>query len=306
MQEKKDEQFNDDYAIAEEFEIQPIKKTDLSRYKYGDRRVINYWKYGFLILGAFVLIVLPVMISKRAAVEPTESKSFIGDVYSAAYTALWNIFDGEMKQEILVQVLDLNERADGEKDSEESLLLRNDAIDSINRNGVPKVELKESAPIYIEKTTLPQRSYATRIFISEVLFNPLGKDEGYEFIELYNNGDIDVDLESWSLKKADYSNGTQVSLVKIGSAKEDRTLIKAKGFLLIGFNNYLSSPAADITRRSAFLPNNPTTITFINNSGEIIDSSSYPQMEEGKSWERESYNFNSFKAQPRANPRNSE
>ena len=130
-------------------------------------------------------------------------------------------------------------------------------------------------------------------------------DTGKEFIELYNPTNSDIDLKDWSLKITASGSQTPSSLAKLGSSKDDRTLIKSKRFLLLGFNGYSATPTADV-KRSASLPNSSATISLTSDSGAIIDSTTYDgSIKEGNSWERESYDSNSFKAESSPSPTNS-
>src|SRR5690554_1307610 len=40
------------------------------------------------------------------------------------------------------------------------------------------------------------------IVINEIMIDPVGADEGYEWIELYNNSDEAVDLSGWKIQSA--------------------------------------------------------------------------------------------------------
>ncbi len=46
---------------------------------------------------------------------------------------------------------------------------------------------------------------ASNVVINEVCYDPIGADQGYEWIELYNNGDEDINLIGWSI----YTAGSQ-------------------------------------------------------------------------------------------------
>ena len=43
---------------------------------------------------------------------------------------------------------------------------------------------------------------AQNIVINEVMYDPVGADAGYEWIELFNADDQAVDLENWKIQKA--------------------------------------------------------------------------------------------------------
>lgn len=118
----------------------------------------------------------------------------------------------------------------------------------------------------------------TSPFISEILFDAVGADNGKEFIKIFNPNSSDLNLENWSLKNGDNS------LIKIGSKPEDVLMIKAQSYLVIGF---YGNTNADLTR-SASLPNGAVTIYFINDGGAMADQASYDgaNLEEGVSWQR--------------------
>ena len=139
-----------------------------------------------------------------------------------------------------------------------------------------------------------------RILISEIFYNALGNDTGKEFVELYNAGDGDGDLDGWSL-----INGTS-SLATFGAKAEDRRTLGAKKFFLIGFSNYTGTPTADLTR-SAQLPNARATISLIDSFGAVVDAVAYDNaVVEGESYERISFDNSEFRAQPNPSPQNSQ
>ncbi len=138
----------------------------------------------------------------------------------------------------------------------------------------------------------------SKILISEFLFHLIGLDEEKEFIELYNSGDSEIDLNDWSLKKIiENENETNdFPLAKFGSKIEDTTIISPRGFLLIGLNgynsDYFNGIEANILRSSSLgqTSGNKYIIQLIDNNDNIIDEISYTNesAEEGKSLERKS------------------
>ena len=80
-----------------------------------------------------------------------------------------------------------------------------------------------------------------------------------EFVELYNAGNEPLNLSSWSLKyfRSDSTSTNSLALFD-GSNNADKVIIPAKGYLLVGLNNYnavnYNGTAADILR-TASLPN---------------------------------------------------
>ncbi|MEK7626676.1 MAG: lamin tail domain-containing protein, partial [Patescibacteria group bacterium] len=104
-------------------------------------------------------------------------------------------------------------------------------------------------------------TFSNTIFVSELLFHATGEggDVGKEFVELYNAGNEPLNLSSWSLKyfRSDSTSTNSLALFD-GSNNADKVIIPAKGYLLVGLNNYnavnYNGTAADILR-TASLPN---------------------------------------------------
>jgi hypothetical protein len=69
--------------------------------------------------------------------------------------------------------------------------------------------------------------YSSNIIISEFLPNPDGKDDGEEWVELYNNSNFDVDLYEWILDDEGDKIGKDAYVFPNGS------LIAAHGYLII-------------------------------------------------------------------------
>ncbi|MFH1766646.1 MAG: lamin tail domain-containing protein, partial [Patescibacteria group bacterium] len=65
------------------------------------------------------------------------------------------------------------------------------------------------SPIFISGTWAGQPDH---LVINEVLYDPLGSDLGYEFIELYNPTNQAVDLSNWVIEVAgtSFSEATTV------------------------------------------------------------------------------------------------
>ncbi|MBI4059644.1 lamin tail domain-containing protein, partial [Candidatus Giovannonibacteria bacterium] len=145
----------------------------------------------------------------------------------------------------------------------------------------------------------PESIGAQHVVISEIFYDALGSDDGKEFIELYNPGAGDLDIKNWSLK-----NGTS-SLVSIGSKSGDKTMIKTKGYFLVGLNNYNGSPAADIVR-SGSLPNTSAALVLLDAAGAVVDSVGYNNsVSSGQSYERSPLDGTAFAAQSNPTPQNS-
>lgn len=135
---------------------------------------------------------------------------------------------------------------------------------------------------------------ADHIAISEILFDAEGNDKGKEFIELYNPVDSDIDLSEWSLKYFRENSTSTKSLAVFGSKLEDKVIIPAKGFLLIGLNNYdvvnYNGVLEDILRVESLPNGNEETIVVLyDEKGSEIDRIIYDKdliSEAGQSLER--------------------
>ena len=68
--------------------------------------------------------------------------------------------------------------------------------------------------------------FAQNVVINEVLYDPDGADSGYEWIELYNDSDIQQNLQDWTIEKAGTSFTLLYTLPDI--------IIESNSFLLIG------------------------------------------------------------------------
>ncbi|HPT40103.1 MAG TPA: lamin tail domain-containing protein [Candidatus Paceibacterota bacterium] len=139
-----------------------------------------------------------------------------------------------------------------------------------------------------------------QILISEFVYDAVGSDEGKEFIELYNAGDNDVNLNNWSLRlKINEATSTE-SLVIFGRNEQDKTVIMAKSFLLVGLNNYdavnYNNKVADVARSASLGQQLETNyqIQLLDGENSLIDSIAYVSnsVGEGESLERKA-NLNS-------------
>ncbi len=68
--------------------------------------------------------------------------------------------------------------------------------------------------------------FAQDVVINEVLYDPVGADSGYEWIELYNNSNLTLNLQEWTIEKAGTSFGVIFTFPSIE--------IEPFGFILIG------------------------------------------------------------------------
>lgn len=104
------------------------------------------------------------------------------------------------------------------------------------------------------------------VVINEIFPNPEGSDKGKEFVEFYNEGDEDIDLEGWVLKK----------ISKKGVVKEhnfdDNDKIKKEEYFEVKFSG---------------LNNDGATIILIDAEGSEVDDKKYDKSLEGKSYNRD-------------------
>lgn len=114
--------------------------------------------------------------------------------------------------------------------------------------------------IIILALVIPIRIYAQVILINEIFANPENEDE--EFIELYNNSDLEVDLSNWKIS----------DLVKTHVLSDS---ILPKSYLVL-----------DKTMTGIALNNSSETVTLFDQTDNTIDSFSYDITIEGKSWSR--------------------
>lgn len=130
-------------------------------------------------------------------------------------------------------------------------------------------------------TSTPTPTPMPQILISEFLYNAEGSDKGKEFIELYNFGENDMDLNKWSLRlRIDDATSTS-PLAIFGGNEPDKTIISAKGFLLLGLNSYDSvnynNKSADMIRSVSLSQKATTTYTIrlLDKDNNLIDSIAY-------------------------------
>lgn len=114
-----------------------------------------------------------------------------------------------------------------------------------------------------QKTLLYQ--FSDKIFINEFLPNPAGSDDN-EWIELYNAGDIDVELTGWSLND---NGGSPIYKIK------DGTVIKAKNFMVLGREE-----------TKIALNNTSDQIALFDPNNQLVAQFAYDKTEENASWAR--------------------
>jgi len=114
------------------------------------------------------------------------------------------------------------------------------------------------------------KNHSSKIRINELVPNPKGSDRDYEYIELYNYGDKEIDLENWEFKDA--------NILK----KRNKKGKKLSGIIL--------PKKYSAFYKTVSLNNNGDKIKLFNPKGDEIDSVGY-----GKAKENFSYSFNGGK-----------
>ena len=111
--------------------------------------------------------------------------------------------------------------------------------------------------------------YSDQIFLNEIMPNPEGSDAEGEYLELYNAGDEDVDLEGWKV-------GDEKSAKIIGDGIElSSYLVPSGGFLVIYRKD-----------SHIILNNDGDRVKLWNPNDEIVDEVSYPEINEGWVYQR--------------------
>ncbi|PKM99253.1 MAG: hypothetical protein CVU78_07230 [Elusimicrobia bacterium HGW-Elusimicrobia-2] len=75
------------------------------------------------------------------------------------------------------------------------------------------------------------RLFAGSVVINEFVYDPDGADEGYEWIELYNNTSADITVTNWKIQKSDSVDGFE-DFITISSPTKS-FVIGAKSFFLM-------------------------------------------------------------------------
>ncbi len=128
----------------------------------------------------------------------------------------------------------------------------NEQEGSIQENGANNID-NETSDIDNEANNEQEiENNSNDIIITEFLPNPKGSDSDNEFIEIYNNGDIEINLEGWtledktgSIKKFIISKGTKIGAkkYKIFYSSETKITLNNDGdgvVLRDGVNNIIS------------------------------------------------------------------
>lgn len=132
--------------------------------------------------------------------------------------------------------------------------------------------------------TLLQSAHA--LVINEIMSNPVGDDNGREWIEIYNNTDSPVDISSLSIS---IKGGSFVSVIPVSGG----TVLEAHRYAIVGstvsgttrFTQDYSSYSGPLFRSSISLVNTGVTSLEIKLQGNTVDTlASYTAAKEGNSY----------------------
>ena len=91
--------------------------------------------------------------------------------------------------------------------------------------------------------SIPETVMCVDICVNEVIPNPMGNDSRNwpdgEWIELYNNGSIEVNLSGWgmSLDSGDYTNNLLDFAINFDADNEQDWILQPDEYLLLGLNS---------------------------------------------------------------------
>lgn len=109
----------------------------------------------------------------------------------------------------------------------------------------------------------------SQVVINEILYNPGGSDSGYEWIELYNPTDENINLKSWQIQKAGSQFETCFTF-------DNNILIHSHSFLLVG-EEFVTS--ADIIATLSFQNGGSATdgVRIISPNSDYTDTILYDE-----------------------------
>jgi len=99
-----------------------------------------------------------------------------------------------------------------------------------------------------------------RVVINEVYYDHPGKDEGWEFVEIYNAGDAPLDLSLWSLESLDGASGRRTT---VWTAPPDTRIAPGEFFCIAGSAR---NPAPGLLLKGT-LGNGPDAVRLVSSSG---------------------------------------
>jgi hypothetical protein len=160
----------------------------------------------------------------------------------------------------------------------ENIIEAEEKIVKSNNKEVQDISIKENMASDKQKGSTALRDngasgeaydFSDTIIISEIFPNPLGKDnqeENYEWIELHNTSDKDVNLKGWQIDDI-LNKGSKSYII------EEDSIIKAGGYKTFSY--------ADT---KIMLNNSSDEVNILWPDGEVIDSVKYEKTSEGQSY----------------------
>ncbi|MCX6353400.1 MAG: lamin tail domain-containing protein [Candidatus Aureabacteria bacterium] len=124
------------------------------------------------------------------------------------------------------------------------------------------------------------RSEASKLVINEILYDWPGADGGYEFIELYNNQDIAVDLSGYILQASATGNFHTILVIPPGKIIGPRSYFLIGGTKMRDVNGKLPDIVADITMQNSDNPGKPMGTDgarLLRAGGYVLDTVLYGQ-----------------------------
>ncbi len=152
----------------------------------------------------------------------------------------------------------------------------------------------------IASTSVAVTANIGAVLISEVMTGIKGQ-ANYDFIELYNTGDMPVVLTGWTIKKRT-SSGNEDGLVAATRLK-DRS-IPAHGFLLLANGTgYTGSPTADIVWPDSYsLAAEKNSIALYKTGGVVADEVAWQAIPDGQSLVRDAWDVAAYHVSPMPTP----
>lgn len=144
------------------------------------------------------------------------------------------------------------------------------------------------------------RACVNALQINEILSNPIGDDGGREWVELYNDGDSDVDLSTINIS---IKGGNPVAVTPVSGG----TILTPHGYAIVGsvvggatkFALDYPTYSGPLLRASISLVNTGVTSIDVRVSGTALDSvASYTAAKEGRSYGRVGTSFTSMSPTP--------
>ena len=124
-------------------------------------------------------------------------------------------------------------------------------------------------------------SVLSDILISEIMYNPLGSDTGKEWIELYNSGELPIEITEWKFRENDVNHGLTLY--------QGKFIIQSGDFLIIARNgdsfmtNHLGY-SGNIAVSSFSLKNSGEELSILDANLNQVDSVNYSNIaDEGHS-----------------------